>query len=139
MNTSQSIPKFSPLPIRFAVGITFFLHGLMKFTNTAMMIGFFTKVGIPLPHVSVIIVGLVEVLGGLSLMLGWLTRLFTVLLALDMLTVIIFVQPSKGFLGNNLEILLLAGVISIFLSGAGALSLQRKSESEKFTASRPLV
>ena len=125
MNT-PALAKFAPLIIRLILGLSFILHGLPKLTHSAMMVPFFTKIGVPAPSVAVLVIGLIEVIGGISLILGWGTRLFTVLLSIDMLMAILLTKLSAGYVGGfELELLLFAGSVSIFLSGPGAIAVNK--------------
>ncbi len=64
--------------IRFLAGGVFFIEGLKKFLFAAQWgAGRFAKIGIPFPGISGPFVGGIEVVCGLLLMLGLVTRLAT--------------------------------------------------------------
>ena len=71
--TSKKLLLFGPLPIRILAGILFIVHGLPKFGDVASTQGFFGSVGIP-PEL-VVPIGLLEVIGGIFLLVGVLTRI----------------------------------------------------------------
>jgi putative oxidoreductase len=120
--------RFSPLALRLVFGILFLVHGVSKFTQMAGTEQFFTKIGLP-PGV-VPFVALIEILGGLSLLIGFGSRIFAFILAIDMLVAIFTAKLSMGFVGGNeFELSLIAGLVSIILSGPGAFSLNLKSAS----------
>jgi len=57
------------------VGFVFLSEGIQKFLFPASLgVGRFTTIGIPAPEVTAPFVGVVEVVCGLLLILGWLTR-----------------------------------------------------------------
>ena len=65
-------PALGLLLIRVATGIIFAHHGLMKLQNVGGITGFFGSLG--LPAFMVYIVALVELIGGLMLIFGVVTR-----------------------------------------------------------------
>ena len=85
--------------LRMIVGIVFLAHGCQKlfvyhFSGVA---GMFTGIGIPLPAVSAVVVTLVELLGGLALFFGLLTRWAALLLAINMAVAVLAVHLKGGF------------------------------------------
>lgn len=117
--------RYSPLLMRAAIGIIFVAHGFPKlFVRTAEIAGFFAKAGIPFPLLTVMLVGVIEFCGGLALLAGLWTRAAASLLALVMAGAILFVKGSTGLVGGyELDLLLLAGTVSLALTGPGAYAL----------------
>lgn len=108
----------APLLLRLTLGVVFIAHGLPKFTGTEGVAQFFGTIGIPAPFAMVLLVGAIEVIGGALLLIGYGTRIAAALLALVMLGAIITVKLSMGFVnGWEFELVLLAGVLSLVLSG----------------------
>jgi putative oxidoreductase len=62
-----------PLPIRILAGILFIAHGLPKFEDIGRTQCFFGSVGIPLE--LAVPIGLLEVIGGIFLLVGIVTRI----------------------------------------------------------------
>ncbi len=111
--------------IRVALGVVFIAHGWLKFTHLAATIDFFATINLSIPFVYGVTA--LEFFGGLSLLLGILTRWSGWLLALDMLFAIYLVQLDKGFVGGfEFELVLLLALIGITMTGPGAYSLARK-------------
>ena len=120
---SKKLLMFGPLPIRILAGITFIAHGLPKFEDIAGTQGFFGSIGLP-PELALPI-GLLEVIGGIFLIVGVLTRISAALLIIDMIGAIFLVKISKGFVGGyELELLLIAICISLLLTGPGRISIE---------------
>jgi putative oxidoreductase len=68
---------------------------------------------------------LLEVIGGIFLLVGVLTRITSALLVMDMIGAILIVKLSKGFVGGyELDLLLLAMALSLILTGPGRISIQ---------------
>jgi putative oxidoreductase len=111
------------VPLRVAVGLVFVMHGGQKvfvlgFEGTA---AFMESVGIPLPSVAAGIVMVVELLGGLGLILGAGTRVAAPLLAVDMLVALLTVHARSGFfLPNGIEFVLTLLGASLALTGLGS-------------------
>jgi putative oxidoreductase len=85
--------------LRVVVGIVFLVHGfqklfLMGFDGVAGVMG---SLGVPAPGLFAVIVTLVELLGGLALILGLFTRLAAIPLAVDMLVATLTVHLPNGF------------------------------------------
>jgi putative oxidoreductase len=122
----EKLSSFAPFPIRLVAGIAFIFHGLPKFGNLGGTQGFFGNAGIP-PEMA-IIVALLEVLGGIALILGVLTRITSILFIIEMIGATIMVKASTGFLTNGgyeLDLLLMSIAISLLISGPGRLSIER--------------
>jgi putative oxidoreductase len=72
--------------IRFAVGVIFASEGVQKFLYAeAQGAGRFAKIGIPSPELTGPFVGVVELVCGLLLLVGFATRLAALPLIVDML------------------------------------------------------
>ena len=100
------------------------IHGLPKLLDIPGTQTSFTNMGLP-PELAVVI-GLLEFIGGLAILLGILTRIAAGLLAIDMIGAILQVKLSKGFIGGyELDLLYLAIMISLMITGPGSLSIER--------------
>ena len=131
MNSSpKSSAGWGLMVLRVVVGIVFAMHGGQKLfvMGIPAVSGFFTHLGVPLAHVSAVLVTLVEFLGGIALILGLGTRWAAILLALDMAGAIFFVHGKNGFLlpmGFEFVLTLLAANVALALAGPGAASVDR--------------
>ena len=118
--------------IRVIVGIAFFAHGWQKvftfgFAGTG---GFFESVGVPAAGFFAIVVSLLELLGGLALILGIGTRIVGLLLAIDMFTALLVVHLPNGFFvsENGYELVLVLGTaaLAFAITGASTVSLDNR-------------
>ncbi|KQY13381.1 DoxX family protein [Rhizobium sp. Root482] len=66
---------------RILLSIIFILAGFGKFTGLAGTAGYFGSMGLPMPMVTAVVVALVELVGGLAILLGFFTRPASYLLA----------------------------------------------------------
>ena len=125
----QALWPWGILLLRVVVGLAFFMHGQQKLFEMGIggVGGFFASLGIPAPQLAAVVVSLVETIGGLALILGVLTRLFGVLLTLDMLVAMLVVHRPNGFFagdgGVELVLVLGAAALALALTGPGALAL----------------
>ena len=114
--------------LRIILGIVMTAHGYQKlFTmGIAGVQDGFTQMGVPLPMISAPLVAGLEFFGGLALIVGLLTRLTALGLAIDMLGAISFVHISNGFFapkGYEFVLMLMAASLSLALAGPGAYSI----------------
>jgi putative oxidoreductase len=116
------------LILRVVLGITFFIHGFIKFQGgIENQVAWFSSIG--LPGFSAYAVALIELVGGFALVVGFLTKIISVLLAILMIGATIKVKLALGFLGNGqmagyeLDLALLAMAIFLAISGSKLLSL----------------
>lgn len=90
----------STLILRLVLGVTFFVHGLVKFQGgIENIVGWFDSIG--LPGVLAYGVALLEMVGGIALMVGLGSRIVSALLVLLMLGAIVKGKLAVGFLGNG--------------------------------------
>jgi putative oxidoreductase len=86
--------------LRLMAGGVFFWEGVLKFVYTNQGVGRFTKLGFPLPHLTATAVGWFEIIGGILLLSGFLTRLIAVPFIIEMLVAIASTKISL-YLGTS--------------------------------------
>lgn len=114
------------LLLRVAIAIVFITNGWQKLQNTTMVIGFFGSIGFP-PFMAYLVI-LIELLGGILMLLGFFVRPVGILLAIVMATAIATVHGKNGFLGAGgyqFTLTLLLACLSIASAGAGTYSASR--------------
>lgn len=108
--------------IRAAIGIIFIVQGSGKFgSGFAGMLG---NLGIPVE--MQIPIALAELVSGILLIIGVLTRLSASMIAIIMLGAIFVVKEASNLTGNGgyaIDLILLAGALLIITTGPGRISL----------------
>ncbi|MGK5440439.1 DoxX family protein [Micromonospora sp. URMC 105] len=119
------------LVARVAVGVIFTAHGWQKLTEWGLdgTTAAFEQLGVPFPAASAWFAALVELLGGLALLVGLVVPVAGVLLALNMFGAFLLVHVSNGVFvsANGFELVLALGTTALLLAavGAGRFSLDR--------------
>ena len=114
-------PALGIFIIRLVAGAIFLSHGITKLSNMHGTIAFFASLGFG--AFLAWAVAIIEVLGGLSFILGLWTKWFGALLAAIMIVVIIKLKASMGLGKSETEFMLLATSIAIIFSGCGHYSI----------------
>jgi len=71
--------------LRLMAGAVFLWEGMLKFVYTNQGVGRFTKLGFPAPHFTATADGWFEIIGGILLLSGFLTRLIALPFIIEML------------------------------------------------------
>jgi putative oxidoreductase len=114
--------------LRLILGATFIAHGAQKIFVMGLpaIAGGFAHMGIPMPGFFGPFVSLVEFFGGIAIVLGLLTRLSGLALAVDMVVAMLAVHLKNGFFAPNgieLPLSLFAMSVMLMITGAGAFSV----------------
>jgi len=134
--------------IRVMVGAVFVSEGIQKFLFPEQLgVGRFTRIGIPYPEVLAPFVGVVEIVGGVMVILGLGTRLAAMALLIDisvaMLSTKVPILLARGFWGFALpklesygwwsmlhevrtDLSMWLGSLYLIIVGAGSWSLDRR-------------
>lgn len=115
------------LALRIFLGVLLAYHGYPKLTShRKQTMGWLSSMGIP--GASGPLVGLLELVGGLFLVFGFLTPIVGILLTLEFIGTTILSKSKLGkklLLGYELDLLYLAGALALVFLGGGAYSLDR--------------
>lgn len=115
-------PDVAILILRIFIGAVFIVHGVLKLKNIPGTEGFFQMIGLA-PWMGVM-VGVVEVLAGLSMMLGYFTFASSIAIVAIMLVAIFKVKmPMGGIMAAEIDLAMLVSALVIFMTGAGKYSL----------------
>jgi putative oxidoreductase len=136
---------FGPLVLRLGLGVVFAAHGAQKLfglwggggpSGTA---AFFAELGLTPAYPLALFIGLLELAGGLMLAAGAFTLVIAPLLAIHMAVAVWKVHLTNGFFlnwlnapgvghGYEFNLVLLAGLVCLILTGPGALSIDGRRE-----------
>ncbi len=118
------------LVARILISILFIFAGFGKLMAISATAGWFGSIGLPLPTVTAIVFGVVELVGGLAILVGFKTRIAAIVLALFTLVAtaiahldfsdtmqVVMLQKNLGITG---------GLLLLAYFGAGALSVDRR-------------
>ena len=126
MNTAELrggiLPDITMMGLRAAVGVVFIVHGAGKFNP-----GFaFALDNWGIPAAMQVPIALAELVPGILLLVGVLTRISSGLLAIVMLGAIFVVKGAQAFTGDGateFDIVLLAAALLVVVMGPGRISI----------------
>ncbi|MEC2056510.1 DoxX family protein [Peribacillus psychrosaccharolyticus] len=122
--------EIGALILRVTLGTLFLIHGIVKFQGgIENIVGWFESIG--LPGFMAYGVALVEIFGGIALIIGLATRFISALFALLMIGATLKVKLSVGLLGNGqmagyeLDLAFLAIALYLVFNGSQILSVSQ--------------
>jgi putative oxidoreductase len=133
----ESVRPLTYTLLRGAFGLTIVTHGLPKLTGSsrgsmadpmAGSINLITNVlHLPLAPQLAMFVALLEAFGGLAAGLGFATRIFAPMLAIQMAFICIALSPTYPWIDRGFEYPLILGFVALLISihGGGAWSVDR--------------
>jgi putative oxidoreductase len=117
---------WAPFVIRVVAGVFFVSVSMGKFFDHASEAHDFDRYGVPIPSTAVIVVGIIELLGGVALIVGLGTRIAAAVLATNMVGAIATAGRVEGGTFNlGVAPLMLVLMLVILWTGPGAWSIDR--------------
>lgn len=130
IETSSSSAAALPLVGRIGLAAIFLLSGFSKLAAPAATIGYIQSAGLPLPQVAFGIAALIEVGGGLALVLGFRTRIVAAILAaFAIVTAFAFhhdLADQGQFINFWKNVAMAGGLLQVVAFGAGRFSLDAR-------------
>jgi len=128
--------------LRLILGATFIAHGAQKLFVMGLpaISGGFAQMGIPMPGFFGPFVSLVEFFGGIAIVLGLLTRLTGLALAVNMIVAMLAVHLKNGFFnpgGIEFPLSLFGMSVALMAMGAGAFSIDALLANRSTTQALP--
>ena len=135
--------RWAPIPLRLIVGYGFMEHGFAKLRHGVEAFAHILQaIGMPLPSLLAWATVLIEIFGGLAILLGAFVALASIPMAVVLLVAIFTVHLPNGFSsiklqsfgpdgahfgqpGYECDLLYLAGLVTLVLGGTGPLALDR--------------
>jgi putative oxidoreductase len=129
-NRSDVTQASASLIGRVLLSTIFILSGLSKLAAPAMMIGYISSVGLPFPQLALVLAVVVEIAGGLALILGFRARAVASVLALfSVFTALAFhnaLADQNQFIHFFKNIAMAGGLLQVVAFGAGRFSLDAR-------------
>lgn len=115
---------------RILLSIIFILAGFSKITNLGGTAGYFGSMGLPVPMVTAVIVSLVELVGGLFILAGFLTRPTSYLLAVFCVATAFIAHADFADMGQMINfqknLAMAGGFLVLAAFGPGTLSVDAR-------------
>lgn len=126
--------KFLPAIGRVLIAVIFLMSGFGKIAAPGAMMGYIASAGLPVPVLALIVAIIVEVGGGILLVLGYQTRIVALILAA--FTIVTALGFHSNFADQNQMIHFLKNVsiaggllqVAAFGAGAGAFSIDGRRQ-----------
>lgn len=125
MCSSEKCAPWALLLMRLVTGAVLLNHGWPKlFGDKAGLLGFFGHVFPFAPAFMLGLTGVIEVVGGILLILGLFNKYVTPVLVVEFIYIVIAVK--SGFGPREIDLLMLSSVFALWSMGAGSISLDAK-------------
>ncbi|HUN45392.1 MAG TPA: DoxX family protein [Stellaceae bacterium] len=139
----SALARWAPLPLRLIVGYGFMEHGVAKLLRGIDVFAVILHtIGVPAPHLMAWTTVLIELAGGLAVLLGGFVTLASIPMAAVLLVAMFTVHLPYGFSsikllavtaagaqfgppGYETDLLYLAGLAALVAGGSGPLALDR--------------
>jgi len=130
IGSTTSLSSTAAFAGRVLLSAIFLLSGVSKIGASAGMIAYIESVGLPFPSLALAIAILVEVVGGIALILGYRTRLVAAGLALFSVATALAFHNQLGdqnqFIHFFKNIAMAGGLMQVVAFGAGRFSLDAR-------------
>lgn len=129
MKVANTLLPWAPLVARVLVGGMFVMAGVGKVTNYAGTVAFAGASGLPSPEIAIALAIVIEILGGLSVVLGY--RIFWGATALAVFTVVASFVFHGNFADQMQQLLftknmgIVAALLYMARFGSGKLSIEK--------------
>jgi putative oxidoreductase len=140
----QRIADWGLLPLRLIIGYGFLAHGLAKMQKGPdSFIAILHAIGVPMPEMMAWLTILIELVGGIAMIAGAFVPLISIPMAAVLLVAMFTVHLPYGFSsiklmsinasgaahfgqpGYETDLLYLAGIVTLVISGCGPFSVDR--------------
>ena len=135
--------QWAPIPLRLIVGYGFIMHGYAKLSRGPETFGVILHtIGIPFPFLMAWLTSLVELIGGIAVLIGAFVPIVSLPMMVVLLTAMFTIHLPYGFfsvklvevtangtkfgpVGYEVILLYLASLVALAFGGAGPLSVDR--------------
>jgi putative oxidoreductase len=134
MSTSTYLPALG----RLLIALIFVLSGLSKIAAPANTIAYIQSAGAPFATAAFAVAAIVEVIGGLALLVGFQTRLVAAALAIFTLAAAVLFHNNMADQNQMIHFMknlaITGGLLQVIAFGAGAFSLDNRPKSASVPA-----
>ena len=119
---THRLHDLSHFGLRIVVGVLLIVHSMPKFDGGAA--GLVSSIG--LPDEMGLLIGILELVGGVLLIAGILTRISSSILAIEMLSIMVYLKKLQSFSGKNgieLDLLVFVILLTLIVLGPGRISV----------------
>jgi putative oxidoreductase len=149
------LSRLAPLPLRLIVGYGFIMHGYAKLSRgPETFAAVLHAIGIPMPFLLAWLTTLVELIGGLAILIGAFVPIVSLPMAVVLLTALFTIHLPYGFfsvklvevhesttkfgpVGYEIILLYLANLAALVFGGAGPLSVDQWRSSRRARLQKP--
>ena len=149
--------KWAPLPLRLVIGYGFMAHGYAKLSRGPEgFANILQTLGVPAPSLMAWMTALIEFFGGLAIIAGAFVPIVSIPLIIIMLVAMFTVHlpygfssitlrrmtatgPEFGTPGYEVNLLYIAGLLTLVLGGTGGFSVDRLLARRKGRSEPPSV
>jgi len=132
--------KYIPLAGRILYSMIFILFGMNHFIKLNDMSQYTASMGVPAPTLATIVAGVMILLGGLSILLGYKTKIGSLLIFV-FLILTAFIMHSfwsvEDAMQSQIQMIMFmknlsmaGGALLLYYFGTGPLSIEKKSENK---------
>lgn len=131
LRITGALSFLAPLLTRLVIGVGLYYTGHGKLQNLDRTTDFFGSLGIPFAHANAVFVSCLEYVGGMCLVVGLFTRIFSSLLCASLLVAVLtadrgtFVEKFAADLTDVTSFVYLLFLLWLALYGPGPVSIDR--------------
>jgi len=125
-NRVVMMKKYAPFALRIGIGGLFLTAGIMKLVNPSMVTGMLDNFGFPGASGWAWLLILVELICGAAVLVGFKLKWVAPPLALVLVVASVLVASGGNVMSALTNMAVLGGVVSLWLSGPGALALSKR-------------
>ena len=134
LRVTSALAFLAPLCTRIVLGVGFLIDGNGKIHHLDKVTGFFSDSGIPFPGANAAFISVLELIGGVALVLGLGTRIFAALLSCTMLVAVLTADRDTFVQKFNTDVSTITDVSSftyliiliwLVFYGPGSVSIDR--------------
>ena len=124
--------KYLPLAARICLSLIFLKAGISHIFGYGGTVEMMAGQGLPIPGLLLIFTIVFQILGSLSLLLGYQVKIGSILLILFLIpATLVFHNPTTDINGFLKNIGLIGGLLMVIYAGAGALSIDDTGDRDR--------